>query len=66
MNYINLRLKIDGTVEMWMEEMYITELLGLGIILIKLVVKGAATISSSKIKAIKDEEFVWKIFWRNI
>lgn len=41
-----------------MEEMYITELLGLGIILIKLVVKGAATISSSKIKAIKDEEFV--------
>ena len=44
-----------------MNDIYTTELLGLGAALTELAVKGTATAVSSKIKAIKEEKSVEKI-----
>ena len=44
-----------------MDEMYATELLGLGTSLTELAVKGTVTAVSNKIKAIKEEKNVEKI-----
>lgn len=44
-----------------MNEMYTTELLGLGTTLTELAVKGTATVIASKIRAIKDEKNAEKI-----
>lgn len=46
---------------MYMSEVYTTELIGLGVSLTELAVKGTATAISTKIKAVKDEKNIDKI-----
>lgn len=43
-----------------MNDIYTTELLGLGVALTELAVKGTATAVSNKIKAIKEEKSIEK------